>query len=185
MSLIDNKGRLFGVVNIFDLFVLCVLSSMIFFAFKWARIADDPEWMKIKLFSTRCVGIVRLPAYIAKLVKEGDEGKWSDGVVAARIVKIISYEKEESAYIEVPVFFSKTGEKLVMETIKKENDKYEDEVITLVLLVDVTCYNKKGVVYCYTTSEPLRIGTNVTSSTEDYNFTVNIRKILDKPEGPL
>lgn len=51
MKFIDKKGKLFGVINVFDLFVLLMLALSIFFTYKWVRMAEDPSWAKVKLFT--------------------------------------------------------------------------------------------------------------------------------------
>ena len=115
MKVIDSKGKLFGIINVFDLFVISVIVFTAFFILKWAMIADDPAWMKVKISHANCVGVMQMPSYIAELVKEGDETCDSGGIVMARIAKIISNDATP-----VITYVSKENDKVFFNNNERE-----------------------------------------------------------------
>jgi hypothetical protein len=177
MKIIDEKGKLFGVINVFDLFVLVLIVATAFFAIKWARIADDPSWMKVKMMHVNCIGIVEIPderapyegvpKYIADIIKEGDTSFNTEGVPVGVIEKVISNEP-----VKGPVYYSKDGEKLFF------NNDSREVTVRLKLLA----YEKKGDIYPCITKVPLRIGDGITMKTKKYYLLVSVRKILNDRE---
>lgn len=166
MRVIDNKGRLFGVINIFDLFVLSIIIFIAFFAIKWTRIADDPAWMKVRLSHTRCVGLMQLPSYVAELVRKDDEARDSEGIVMARIEKIVSNE-----VTPVATYVSGRGEKAFV-----NNASIRD----ITVIVDLATYERKSDVYSLITNLPLKVGNDISFNAKNYFSQISIRKILNK-----
>ena len=164
MRLMDEKGRLFGAINIFDLFVLCLIALVAVFAIRWSKIADDPPWVKVRLMNVRCIGVVQVPSYIAPLVKEGDETVDIGNVVMVKLNKILSDEATP-----VATYVSKDGEKLFCNVDTRD----------ITAEFDISAYEKKGDVYTSLTNEPLRVGTSVALTTEKYSVMVSLRKILN------
>jgi len=163
MKFIDEKGRLFGVINVFDLFVLCLIAIVAIFALKWTKIADDPPWVKVRLLHVRCIGVMQFPSFVVPLVKEGDETVDVDNVVMLRLDKILSNEA-----IPVATYVSESGETLF----------YNKDARIITAEFDVSAYEKKGDIYVSMTNEPLRIGTSLALNTKKYNVTVSVRKLL-------
>lgn len=165
MKILDDKGRLFGVINVFDLLVLCIIVSLVFFSIKWIQTAEDPSWTRVKTLYTRCVGIASLPSYMVELVKEGDEMLNEDGLVVARIERILNNEPSN-----VVVYSSKDGEKLFFKDFEKSRK--------LTLLVDILSYERQGKLYSCIGDILLKVGYSIRMETKEYSSQINIRKIL-------
>jgi hypothetical protein len=175
MKFIDDKGRLFGVVNIFDMLVLFIILASALLAVKWARVAEDPSWMKVKICRARCIGLIQLPAYVAELVKEGDEIRDPDGLVQAKISRIISADYDITGSTKI-TYASKDGEKIFLET--ENNDKYSSNIKSITVLVDLAAYERKGDVYLSSTNVPFRVGDSISFMTKKYATQISVRKIL-------
>ncbi|MBU0604874.1 MAG: DUF4330 domain-containing protein [Candidatus Omnitrophica bacterium] len=172
MKFIDKKGKLFGMINVFDLFVILMLVLSIFFVYKWIRMAEDPSWVNVKILHTRCIAVAELPPYLADLVKEGDEAYNDDGLVVARVEKV-SIKKEERRPGAV-VYTSKNGEKLFFSS---------DASVTAIIMsiqVDLLSYERKGDVYAVLAGSgtPIRVGTTVGLKTKKYLLQFSVRKII-------
>lgn len=141
MRLVDEKWRLFGIVNIFDLLVLCAITSLIFLTFKWATIAEDPSFiksetvhMKCKGFATvpDCISSLAVPDYIASLIKEGDVMLDENGNVICKIEKVLSVVPGAQM-----VYQSKDGEKIF-----SNSDR-----VKMALQFDLTAYKRKDGIF--------------------------------------
>ena len=165
MKLVDEKGRLFGVINVFDLLVLCIIVSLAFFAIKWVRTAEDPSWTRVKTLQVRCIGISIIANYKVELVTEGSEMLNEDGLVVARIEKILNNEPAN-----LVVYSSKDGEKLFFKD-SKENRK-------LTILVDILSYERRGEIYSCMTDLPIKVGQDFIMNTKKYSINIDLRKIL-------
>lgn len=173
MKFIDKKGKLFGVINVFDLFILLMLALSIFFTYKWVRMAEDPSWAKVKYSRTRCIAIAEPLPYIVDLVKEGDETYNDDGLVVARVEKV-SIEKEVRRPT-MTVYTSKEGEKLFF-----SSDRSSVAVIMTVQL-NLLSYKRKGYLYAVVAdaNTPIQAGLNVTIKTKKYTILFVVREVLN------
>ena len=197
MKLLDEKGRLFGIINVFDLLVLCIIVSLAFFAIKWVRTAEDPSWTRVKTFYTRCYIITNsIKPYVAELVEEGDEMLNEDGLVVARIKRILSDEltnpPESHVYLSKDgdrisvrpnaiIISSNDGDKFFFKSVNSKN--VQDAEIKrgdrrLMLLVDILSYEKQDESWSCITNMPIKIGDTFIIYTKKYNIYFNICKVL-------
>lgn len=162
-KLLDAKGRLFGFINIIDLAVilLCVFFAVV--AVRWAHVAEDPTPAKINMRYVPCVAFMAVPSYLAEQIKVGDEGLNNDGVVIARLDKIVS----NNPY-SVDVYSAKDGEKLYFNSDTRE----------VIVRMSVLVYERKGDLFSCFTNALLRIGEGYTFTTKKYVTNVTIRKVL-------
>ncbi len=167
MRLIDDRGRLFGKINIFDLFVLCLFAATIVLAFKWAAMAEDPSWVNVKSLHTRCIAVAEIPVYMADLVQEGDEALNDDGLVVAKIEKVISNESNP-----VIVYQSKDGEKMFF------NPKARNVTVE----IDLLSYQKKGNIYGCISGVPIQVGAGISMTAKKYSCQFSILKVLKTQE---
>lgn len=165
MRLVDEKWRLFGIINIFDLFVLCVITFLIFFSFKWATIAEDPSFIKSETVHIKCKGIATLPDYTADLVKEGDTMLDANGNVICKIEKVLSV---------IPVtqmtYQSKDGEKIAF---------FSDQVKTTILF-DLTVYKRDNEIYFENLGCNVTAIRQITMKSKNYTITVSITEMSEK-----
>ncbi|GEM_PF-2246646 len=167
IRVIDSKGRLFGAINIIDLIVVMVLVFSAFLAFKWSKVAEDPSWVKVEIFHTRCVAMMQLTPYVADIVKEGDEAVDSDGLVVARIEKLLSNKPSSTL-----VYTSRDGEKMVFNSESRE----------VRVILDLLSYKKRGEVFASMTGLPIRTGSGLMISTNKYFVQINILEIIGSKE---
>lgn len=165
MRLVNEKWKLFGVINIFDLFVLCVITFLIFFSFKWAMIAEDPSFIKSETIHLKCKGVTTVPDYMSNLVKEGDTMLDPNGNVICKIEKILSVVPA----VQI-IYQSKDGEKIFLGS----------DQVKIALLFDLTAYKRQDGIFFE------NLGCNVTNirqiimKSKNYAITVVITEILDK-----
>ncbi|MFH1190112.1 MAG: DUF4330 family protein [Candidatus Omnitrophota bacterium] len=166
MKFIDRKGKLLGIINVFDLFVLLILTLSIFFAYKWVRMAEDPSWVNVTLSHMRCIAVTGAPPYIADLVKEGDEAYNDDGLVVAKVEKVLSNEPSS-----VTVYSSKDGEKLF----------FESDTRNVTVQLELLSYEKKGDIYAVASGPgvSIRPGLGIALKTKKYANPFIVRKILN------
>lgn len=155
--------------------LLSILTAALF-AVRWARIADDPAWMKVKTGHVRCVGLIKMPSYAAKMVRAGDEVKNSDGVVVVTIVKILAEEYAQERTTTI-TYIANDKSKILLES--KEEDPYDERLKILTVSVDLSIYEKRGETYITSTNLPLRVGESVPMEPQRYRTQITIRKILD------
>lgn len=167
MEIVDKRGRLFGLINVFDLIILFMLGLSAFFVYKWVHMAEDPSWVNVKLYHTHCIAESGFPAYMIDLVKEGDEMVNEDGVVVVRIEKVLSNEPAS-----VATYFSKDGEKLF----------FSSETRNVTMLLKLQSYEKKGEVYACVSGIPIKVGASFQVTTKKYSNPFIIRKILSTGE---
>ena len=166
MKIVDKRWRLFGVINIFDLLVLCVIASLALFYFAWMTIAEDPSFVKSETIHVKCKGISNMPDYIARLVKEGDIMVGETGDVICRIEKILSV-----APMAQVVYQSKDGEKIFSAS----------DQVKVAMLFDLTVYKRQSELYFENLGCPVIVGGFITIKTKNYNAAVGIVEILNKP----
>lgn len=168
MKVIDAKGRLFGVINIIDLAVLGMIAGAGAMAYTWTTMADDPSWVKVKPQHVQCIGVFTdMPPYVAALVRPGDESRNEDGIVVARIEKVLG-----DAPVSSVVYEAKDGSKVTLETRTRE----------VTVLADITAYEKNRCLYAAVTAAPLKVGSSIPVTARDYANPLNIRKILSAEE---
>jgi len=163
MKWIDSKGKLFGIINVFDLFVLIVLVIAIVFSVRWIQMADDPTWVKVEVLNTRCFGVMQVPTYVAALIKDGDEILSTEGEVVGRIEKVL--DNQPSSKI---VYHSKEGDELV----------FDSEARNVSVNLVLSSYAKKGQVFIALTNDPLKVGSQLAIQTKNYCGPVFIHKVL-------
>jgi len=163
---IDKRGRIFGIINIFDLLVIFVLISTALLAVKWTQMAKDPSWVSVDTFYINCVVTTSMPEYMVDFVKEGDEMSNEDGMVVMRIEKVLSNELLPRA-----VFCSKGGEKIYF---------YTDQTRILTLKMKISAYEKKGEIYSCLSAMTIKIGDVFNFTTKKYSTMITIKKILER-----
>lgn len=163
MSIIDNKGRLFGIINLFDLVVILVLLTGVVMSLRWINASEDPSWVQVKTFKVRCMGIAQMPVFTAELVREGDRAYNYEKMPTGTIEKILSVKPSP-----VLTYVSDEGEKVF----------YDNRVKELTILAELDAYEKKGDIYLAATNGPLRVGDAVTLTTDKYALQLSVRKIL-------
>ncbi len=167
MRLIDGKGRLFGIINIIDLVVLCLFAAAMVLAFKWVTMAEDPSWVNVKLLHTRCIAVTNIPVYMADLMQEGDEAVNDDGLVVAKIIKVISNESTP-----VIIYQSKDGEKMF----------FDPKARNITVELDLLSYHKKGDIYACISVVPIQVGANISMTVKKYSGQFSIHKVLKTQE---
>lgn len=99
MRILDDKGRLFGIINVVDLAVLVFLVSLIPVAFYWFRLAKNPEDAVGKKagYCRIEARFDNIPAEVAASIKEGDYEKNRNGVVCREVVGVVRNERTTAA----------------------------------------------------------------------------------------
>lgn len=175
MRMIDEKGRILGLINVIDLAIIGAIAIAAFFSFRWIQIARDPSWVRVDFFHASCVGVAEMPsgarpgvpAYIAVLIRDGDEAYNAEGIVVGRIAKVLGDRP-----IDGPTYVSRDGEKIFFAPDARE----------VTVEVDLLAYRKKGRTYPCITNVPLRVGDKITMNTEKYAIVVDVRSIPDAGE---
>ncbi|MFH1996019.1 MAG: DUF4330 domain-containing protein [Candidatus Omnitrophota bacterium] len=166
MKLIDAKGKLFGVVNIFDALVLAMLIVAALLCFQWFRMGEDPSWVRVTTFFTRCKAEVSVPNYLADTIKEGDEMRNREGLVVARIETILKNDPADAV-----TYRSKDGEKLFFDTEKRK----------LTVLLDILSFERLGQAYSVSVDAPIRVGERTyTMYAKEYSVIFDILDIVSK-----
>jgi hypothetical protein len=165
MKIVDDKGKIFGIINVFDLFVLCAMGFAAFFIFKWTVSAEDPSWVKVQTVRVKCEAIATMPSYIADLVKEGDTMRDDDGVVVARIEKILKVEPMKA---RISVYSAGEEENVVLDTESKK----------MTLLLDLLACKKKNSLHSYAAGNLLNPGFAFTFNTKGYSTVITYKKVL-------
>lgn len=165
MKLVDEKWRLFGIINIFDLFVLCVMAFLIFFSFKWATIAEDPSFIKSETIHVKCKGVTTVPEYMTNLIKEGDTMLDANGNVICKIEKIFSIAPTGQM-----IYQSKDGEKIF---------SIPDQV-KIAFLFDLTVYKREDGIFFENLGCNVTNIRQITMKSKNYTIIVSITEISDK-----
>ena len=168
MKIIDEKGRLFGRINIFDFLVILFLFCFIplfYFGYDIYYIKTNEinsqlkgKWVEIKL---KISGIIPEET---KVLQEGDVEKNSAGKIIAKLKKIISDKPSELLTLALK------EERLIPVAHPFLND--------VVVLLDLFCTNDNSVLYL--NQAPIKIGNQFTFSTNLYNITGTIIGINSK-----
>jgi Domain of unknown function (DUF4330) len=170
MKLLDEKGRLFGMINVIDLFVLMVIIYSAVFAVRWIIIAEDPSWTQVTILKAHCVAATEVPDYIADIVKVGDGITDVRGKVVGRIEKFESVGR----YTPPAVYYSKNGARVVLHS--RSNQR------SLMVYIALLVYEKGGQLYSLIDNNPIRIGSSIFISTKNYSSNGVVRKILTQNE---
>ncbi|MCX5677938.1 MAG: DUF4330 domain-containing protein [Candidatus Omnitrophica bacterium] len=167
MKVIDEKGRIFGLINIFDLFVLFVIAFIALFAFKWIRLADDPSWVKVENVHIRCEAVALVPVFVTDIMKEGDVMRGADGTIIARIEKILKVEpvemtlKDSAAAGEAKAFIDPTSKRVTV-------------------LIEMLAYKRLDSLRMYAGAGVFNIGLGFSFETKNYNVTWTVIKVINK-----
>lgn len=133
MKIIDEKGRLFGIINIIDLIVVILLLGlipMVYFGYK--IFSNRPKSVTSIIgseFSTEiklACNFSKVPIDVAKLIAKGDKELDSAGKIIAEITDLGPSE----IYIDE---YDLGGDNI----IAKENQKFKNVVVTLKLKANV------------------------------------------------
>ena len=166
MKIVDKRLKLFGIINIFDLFVLCAIGFLTLFCIKWTMIAEDPSFIKSETVHVKCKGITTVPGYMSDLIREGDTMLNGNGNVICRIEKVLSVVPATQV-----VYQSKDGEKIF---------SVSDQV-SIAILFDLAVYKRKDGIYFENLGSSLTDIRQVTMKSKDYTITIAIMEIIDKP----
>lgn len=191
-SWIDNKGKLFGIINLFDLFILFIIIISIFLTVEWIRTAEDPSWVRVETMYTSWIGIFEVPNYVFEFIKEDDEMLNEDGLTVLRLKKILNNELANPS--ELNVYYSKTGDKLVIEKdiliINSKDEKQifykkhrspariEEERRRITAIISILVYKRRNKIYSVISNAPIVVGDRIVMSTKNYKIEINIRKPL-------
>ena len=143
MKIIDERGSLFGKINIIDLFVVILILSVIPMVIWGSRLASHPESLPKETIEVK----IKLNAIIpelAEVIKEGDVEEDKSGIVG-RIVKIISNEPQK---------------------ILSMGENIESGYREIRLLLELSCVVGEGTIKYG--NNVLRIGAGLTFTTDIY-----------------
>jgi len=143
MKIIDERGSLFGKINIIDLFVVILILSVIPMVMWGNRLASHPESLPKETIEVK----IKLNAIIpelAEVIKEGDVEEDKSGIVG-RIVKIISNEPQK---------------------ILSMGENIESGYREIRLLLELSCVVGEGTIKYG--NNVLRIGAGLTFTTDIY-----------------
>lgn len=191
MKFIDDKGRLFGTINVFDLFLLCAVAGAALFVYKWITISKDPSWADFEYIHAKCKVSSIVPGYVADSFKEGDFMVNEKGDVVARVDKILSNEPYPGVNQEF--YVSKNGDKIYLNrnTVvisSKEGETVYSRPVTaferrhssreIIFILDILGYRKKGVVHSCINNLQLQLGYSFSFNTARYSITVSFIEVL-------
>ena len=165
MKLLDEKGRLFGKINVIDLFVLIVIIYAAIFAARWIKIAEDPSWAQVTISRAHCTAVTEVPNYIANIAKVGDEIIDVRGKVVGYIEKIEPF----SGRTPPAIYYSKNGERIAL--YKHNNQR------SLLVHIALDTYEKGGQLYSAIDNNPMMIGSAMLISTKHYSSNGLVLKI--------
>ena len=164
MKIVDEKGRLFGKINIIDflvvLFLLCLM-PMFYFGYKILAkkpapvpvvgeafdLVAEEKWLSLQVKFPGVIGEVAIA------IQKGDTEKDDFDKTVARIQSIISNNPSQIVSV-------KEGEVIIL-THPFNKD--------LLLSLDVLCMEKKGVYYFK--SYPVKLGNNIVFCTDLYSIS--------------
>ncbi|MDO8524884.1 MAG: DUF4330 domain-containing protein [Candidatus Omnitrophota bacterium] len=181
MKIIDEKGRLFGKINIIDFAVIVFALVFIPLAYLGYNIATADSKKNAELISVNIQ--VRFAGVMPKLAGFMKADDFEKDIPGRRIGKIVSYEvipPQESTYRQNIKYISRNGES---EKAKEESD----QVVTtmpasnsrndMIASIDIMCYMKNGTLFYK--EQPVKIGKEFTFSTNLYEATgviIDIKK---------
>jgi len=163
MRILDDDGKLFGIINLFDLIALLIIAGSAFFAYKWATVSEDPSWAKVDYRDRYCIASIDVAEFMVEAIKEGDEMLNLEGKVVGHIEKILEVQESRGT-----VLTSKTGEKI----------SFSSESKRIIAMLKVLTYTLRGETYLYSTSNLLKIGSALEVSTKKYTLNGVIQKII-------
>ena len=152
MTIIDHKGRLFGLINIIDLAVLFFLLSIIaviifgYLTFVKSSSLQMERWITIQIrFS-------EIYPEISGIISSGDVEKNSSGKTIAKLTSIASITP------------SKVWVAVDNKVLSPIDDPVKKDIIAN---IEVLCTERNGVFYYK--GNPIRIGDTITFTTNLYN----------------
>jgi len=165
MKFIDEKGRIFGLINIIDLAVIVLIASggyIIYEGYKNVNLKRN-EAMPIEKFHIKVLA-TDVPVAVAEAIKEGDveEGK----------AKIISVKKDQPVSLAVPRGLQTFYPKLYKyESVQRPEEVTEYTVVPKVFITfEAPCYVKKNVAYLQNSGGPVKIGMPFSFSSFKYDL---------------
>ncbi|MFH1593081.1 MAG: DUF4330 family protein [Candidatus Omnitrophota bacterium] len=167
MKIIDEKGRLFGKINIIDFIVILVLIgcfSLLYLGYKVISMRDirQAEWVNVR---AKFIGVI--PELVAE-IKNGNVELGPSGSVLGRVEGLVDVRASEVLLVSLDEGMQAsrgidgvgTGKKDKLDVLKHPTKK------TIVLDLSLLC-NKKSDIFHYR-SVPIRIGGKITFSTTRY-----------------
>ena len=134
MKLIDEKGRLFGKINIVDAFIIILIMMIIpGFFYMYKILGKRPTWVPSKWVKVEAVTFT-LPE-IAKLIKAG-QAYYAYGNPQAKILKVLKRDDKYSA-------------KLKSEITKKAMPEYEQRIAVFLELELLCTHSAKNEPYYF------------------------------------
>lgn len=166
MKIIDDKGRLFGVINIFDAGFLFAALIAILLTIKWITTAEDPSWVKLEQRHVKFKCDITISKSLIELVNEGDVLLDDDGKPIGRIDKIISIEPVQTAS-----YISKDGEKIFIT---------DSGNVVLNVIADMMVYEKNKKLYPYNDNiSHITGGSNIAVKTDRCTLSLKIIETLE------
>lgn len=156
MKIIDQKGRLFGLINIIDLLVVLLLLSFIPLLYRVYETFKLEKNMVQELVFARVEFSDMTPEFV-KVVSKGDTEKDASGNLVGKLVNISSAEPSK-VWVVV--------DNKILGAISHPTKK--DLIIDAMLL----CAKRDGVLF-YKNSQ-VKIGNTISFTTDLYNFTGKI-----------
>lgn len=163
MKIIDKRWKVFGIINIFDLFVICMIVSLSLVYFKWTTTAEDPSFIKSETIRVRCKGIANVSGHVVDLIKEGDTMLGENGDVICRIYKVIEVKPMSQV-----IYKSKDGEKIFSNS----------DFMKVTMILDLEAYKRLNEMYFENLGCPVVGGGVVTIRTKKYTTPVTITEFL-------
>ncbi len=172
MNIIDEKGRLFGRINVIDFVVIVFLLALVPIVYLGYNIAAAKSKKDVAQISVNIQ--VKFADQMPELVGHIKSGDYEKDVLGRKIGEIISYSvaPQESVYRQKTARASKAGEPVqttegsdqIITTIPISNSK--DHILATLKIV---CYAKNGVLYYG--EQPVKIGRDFIFSTDLYMVT--------------
>ncbi|MDD5136746.1 MAG: DUF4330 family protein [Candidatus Omnitrophica bacterium] len=152
-KIIDQKGRLFGLINVIDLSVILILVSfvpLIFIGYKIVSMGEkteDKEWVSVK------IKLVETEPEFSSIISAGDVEKDPLGKTIGRLTAIANV-KPSKVWVTVDNKMLTT----IDHPVKKD----------IVVNADILCLKKEGTLYYK--AIPVKVGNAITFTTDLYNL---------------
>ena len=104
MAIIDERGRVFGRVNLFDLVIGAILIFSVFFMYKFFWISENPKTVKKYSEGHAFIEVTakNIMPEVAGLIHEGDIVKDENGRVALEVTSILANDPAVLGNVSLP-----------------------------------------------------------------------------------
>jgi len=167
LKIIDEKGRLFGKINIIDFFVILVLISFTTVLYYGYKITFDKRETVKDSWIGVTVKFLNVMPELANALKVGDDEHGPSGYTIGKITEIIDIYSSESIILTDMPTITRAAH-LVEHPYKK----------TVLLKLEVLQTGRNGALYYKDT--PIKIGNKIVFSTKYYNIDGRIVGIEEK-----